>query len=122
MAVIPCPNQDGDCSFPERALLFSGGQFSVLTAGAAERLSYVDEVDELEPIDLGDMSYDEVVDMILDARRGESPYWEDSFAQEAGERAAALEDSLRSFADKDIDYVIVNCAPCGHRFKKRVDS
>ena len=126
MPIVRCRNDDGDCSYPARTLVVANGQLSVLTAAAAERLLTVDDSVDLEQLDLpAEFSYDDLVDMVLEARRAESPADgppELLFGRRAVGQVTALEARLRAnaAAAEDEDYVILNCSPCGHRFKKRI--
>lgn len=127
MPTVRCKHDDGDCTWSDlsdRVVVVAAGQLSILTASAAERLFTLDDSEDLEPLDLPEgVSYDEIVDLVLEVRRAESPR-SDAFgapeARRAADQLSRLEARLGASAvDEEDDYLIVYCS-CKHRFKKRI--
>jgi hypothetical protein len=120
MPTVRCDYDDGDCHWDDgsnRVLLLSGGQLSVLTTAAAERMLTVDEGADRRLLEFAvGVPYAAIVDAVLEARRTQSPL-DGSFDDAFGSRAAAL---VREFEERlsadaaDEDLIIVNCEPCGH--------
>lgn len=122
-----CPQDDGDCSYPDRVLIVSQDGLSVVTAAAAEEMSTVDEPDEREPLRLlARISYEELVDLALESTYDDGPGDSDGDGAVgmavAARRVPPVVSTLVSQAAANREtYLIVNCAPCGHKFKKRVN-
>ncbi|WP_323099134.1 hypothetical protein [Intrasporangium sp. YIM S08009] len=114
MAQTDCPAGDnGVCSYPDRVLLVTDGQLSVVTASVAEASLRGFEprfVDELEW--MSGERYDEVIDLVLDSLRAQSP--RDNPFRSIGS-AADLQDQVREIESHvpANSGVIVTCS-CGH--------
>ncbi len=103
---------NGICSYPDRVLVVTGGRLSVISGDIAE---YAFEGQEPTSVqELGWMSgegYEEVVDLVLDSLRAQSPRdsAQGQFAGEAlREQVSAVESRLEV-----ANGVIVTCS-CGH--------
>jgi hypothetical protein len=121
MGTTRCRNGDGDCSYSDRALLMVNGRLSVITGETAERLFPVDaapyDLELLETAEAEAYPYEWLVDLVLEARRAESPR-DGTFADEVSGRLASMEDDLARASNDD--WLIVYCTPCGHVWRKRI--
>lgn len=114
VAETACPSGDnGICSYPDRVLVVTGGRLSVVSAYVAETTLEGFEatfVDELEW--MSGERYDEVVDLVLDSLRAQSPR-DGSLTDVRG--ASDLQDQV-SLIESRVPVtsgVIVTCS-CGH--------
>jgi hypothetical protein len=114
MAETACPTGDnGICSYPDRVLLVTGGRISVVSAAVAEI-----SLEGLEPTSVEELEwlagerYDEVVDLVLDSLRAQSP--RDSSPTDVGTARDLLDQvSLIESRVPINSGVIVTCS-CGH--------
>jgi hypothetical protein len=114
MAQTDCPAGDnGVCSYPDRVLLVTDGQLSVVTASVAEvslRGFEPTFVDELEW--MSGERYEEVVDLVLDSLRAQSPRDNPlSYIRSAADLGAEVRE-IESRVPVNSG-VIVTCS-CGH--------